>query len=125
MTHQGKDRGRSRKSRTSPPAKHSRGASYKNQRLNLWPAENLDYLMEDYYKELAAKTTVDKDVNKSNLVKKYKIPVTTMWKQIQQIVKGKGHCSGGAGKPRVLSKGKWDKTCMYVNLSSEKLSTKK
>ena len=58
-------------------------------------------LMENYYKELAAKN----GVNKSTLANKYKIPITTVWKQIQQIVKGKGHCSGGARKPRVLSQG--------------------
>ena len=91
----------------------------------------MDYLMEDYYKELAAKNSVDKDVNKSNLAKKYMIPITTVWKQIWEIVKEKGHCSGGARKPRVLSEGKWNKTFsldtlyMYANLSSEKLSTEK
>ena len=60
MTYNGKDRGRSRKSRTSPAVKHSRGASHKNQRLNLWPAENMDYVMEDYYRELTV-TSVDKE----------------------------------------------------------------
>ena len=79
-----------------PGAKCSRGASHKNQRLDLWPAENIDLLMKDYYKELAAKIGVDKFVNKSTLAKKHKIPITTVWKQICQIVKGKGHCSGGA-----------------------------
>ena len=59
---------------------HSRGASHKNQRLNLWPAENMDLLMEEYYKELAAKNGEDKLVNKSNLAKKYNIPITTVWK---------------------------------------------
>ena len=54
----------------SPEAKHSRGASHKNQRLNLWPAENMDLLMEEYYKELAAKNGEDKLVNKSTLTKK-------------------------------------------------------
>ena len=63
-----------------PGAKCSRGASHKNERLNLWPAKNMDLLMEDYYKELAVKNGVDKFVNKSTLAKKYKIPITTVWK---------------------------------------------
>ena len=69
---------------------------------------------------------VDEFVNKSTLAKKYKIPITTVWKRIQQIVKGKGHCSGGTRKPRVLSQGNCtttfslDTLYMYLKFSSEK-----
>ena len=81
------------------PGKCSRGASHKNQKLNLWPAQNMDLLMAEYYQQLAANNDDDKAVNKSTLVKKYGIPITTVWKRIKQIVKGKGHCSGSARKP--------------------------
>ena len=66
------------------PGKHSRGASL---------------LMAEYYQQLAANNDDDKVVNKSTLVKKYGIPITTVQKRIKQIVKGKGHYSGSARKP--------------------------
>ena len=65
-----------------PETKCSRGASHKNQRLNLWPAQNMDLLMTEYYQELVAKNGVDKLINKSNLAKKYNIPITNVWKRI-------------------------------------------
>ena len=42
----------------------------------------MDLLMAEYYQELAAKNGEDKLVNKSNLGKKYHIPITTVWKRV-------------------------------------------
>ena len=41
-----------------------------------------------------------------HLAEKYGIPTLTVWKHVNDIVKGTGHCSGGPRKPKVLSKGK-------------------
>ena len=40
------------------------------------------------------------------LAEKYGIPVTTIWKHVNEKVKGTGHKNGGPRHPKVLSKGK-------------------
>ena len=40
------------------------------------------------------------------LAEKYGTPTLTVWKRVNDIVKGTGHHSGGPRKPKVLSKGK-------------------
>ena len=41
-----------------------------------------------------------------HLAGKYGIPTSTVWKHVNEIVKGTGHCSGGPRQPKVFSKGK-------------------
>ena len=40
------------------------------------------------------------------LAEKYGIPTSTVWKCVNEIVKGTGHCSGGPRQPKMLSRGK-------------------
>ena len=109
----------------SPEAKHSRGANHKNQRLNLWPAENMDLLMEEYYSELAVKNGLDKYVNKSTLAKKIQDTYYHSVDVNPTNSEGKRSLQWRARKPRVLSQGKLNKTfsldTLYKKLSSEKL----
>ena len=77
------------------------GASHKKQKINLWPEENMEILLKEYN---SAPTHSKPKVKR--LAEKYGIPTLTVWKHVNDIVKGTGHCSGGPRKPKVLSKGK-------------------
>ena len=79
----------------------SHGASHKKQKINLWPEENMEILLKEYNSAPAHSKPKVK-----HLAEKYGIPTSTLWKHVNAIVKGTGHCSGGPRQPKVLSKGK-------------------
>ena len=69
------------------PGKCSRGASHKNQKLNLWPAQNMDLLMAEYYQQLAANNDDDKVVNKSTLAKNMAFPLPQCGRELNKSSK--------------------------------------
>ena len=79
----------------------SRGASHKRQKINQWPEENMAILLNEWN---AAPEFAKPKVKP--LAEKYGIPVTTIWKRVNEKVKGTGHKSGGPRHPKVLLKGK-------------------
>ena len=78
----------------------SHGTSHMRQKLNQWPEENMAILLN----ELNAAPKFAKPKVKP-LAEKYWIPVTSIWKCVNEKVKGTGHKSGGPRHPKVLSKG--------------------
>ena len=45
-----------------------------------------------------------KHVNISNIAEQTHVPVSTLWKRVNDKVRGMGHCSGGPRQPKVLTK---------------------
>ena len=79
----------------------SQGASHKRQKINQWLEENMAILLNEWNATPEfAKPKV------KPLAEKYGIPVTTVWKRVNEKVKGIGHKSGGPRHPKVLLKGK-------------------
>ena len=77
----------------------SRGASHKRQKINQWPEENMAILLNEWN---AAPEFAKPKVKP--LAEKYRIPVTTIWKRVNEKVKGTGHKSGGQGTPKFFQK---------------------
>ena len=77
------------------------GASYKKQKINLWPEENMEILLKEYNSVPAHNKPKVKP-----LAEKYGIPTSTVWKHVNKNVKGTGHHSGRPRQPKVLSRGK-------------------
>ena len=75
------------------------------------PKSNLVYmykfqLRNNLFCGMAQVCGTDEKVNISEIAKQTTVPVATLWKWIQDKVRGTGHMSGGPRRPKVLMTGK-------------------